>query len=169
MSIENKRDISLTANEAKFLGAALMTLCKASQSDPSAVAAYASLYMKSQKLEGTYSGNEIALLSRIVFTTLKAGDNLLAKTTDLEARIKANAVAEAFRSVQEKLKNEPVQQSAEGQLHPQPCNFSGDHQERPAEDHRVPGSAGCGSPDGGAPEECEPDGRGEAANLPRQV
>ena len=65
-----------------------------------------------------YSTQECELLSKAIDTTLSAGDNILSRIQDLEARVRAQAVMSMFRTIKQKIagsgpttegsKNEPA-------------------------------------------------------------
>lgn len=171
MSIENKRSIQFTATEFKFLGAALMNICKAMPGNVEGLSAYALLYTKASIAEGSiYNSQEMSLLKQIVGASIKAGEGVYERSQDLEARLRADTIVRAFRSMQEKVGIDNEQQQIQRDtrdVREVTSNFSGTNEAGATEDVSVSGGSGCNSVDPGTPEADDGAGRGQAPNLHR--
>lgn len=95
------REIEFTADEARYLYglcASVSSQCKSAESK-----AVWALLARKVSAKTLYSEVECNLLSKAIDTTLSAGDNVLSRTQDLEARVRAQAVVSMFRTIKAKV------------------------------------------------------------------
>lgn len=101
---ETFTQLEFNEEEGRFLFSLLATISQRASSNEAA-AAYGLLAVKVRDGKKIYSKGESDLMHRIVTATLKAGEQVKARTEDLEARVRASAVEAAYNSIKGKIEN----------------------------------------------------------------
>jgi hypothetical protein len=101
---ESFLEISFDDSEGRFLYSLLASISQRATS-PESAAAFGLLAVKVRDGKKVFSQGESDLMLRIVTATLKAGEQVKARTEDLEARVRASAVEAAYNSIKGKIEN----------------------------------------------------------------